>query len=318
MGGDCLNVGCVPSKAIISAAQGCGSREASRRVRRQRAGWGESSASRRSWSGCAACGLQSAPTIQRLAFGSWASTSSFGSATFLGLKQRRRRGYEAGVHPGGYRHGRTGRCASDTGIGFGPLPHERDRLFSLTELPFHARVSSAPGRSAAEMAQAFAQLGSRCTWSRPSMGVLPREDREAAAIVEQAMIADGVNLLCCGKAASCHHRVTARSSFRWSRTAITTTSRSISCWWQWDANRTSRIWVWRKSAWSTTRRECQGRRPTCAPANRRIYAAGDICSPYQFTHAADFMARIVIQNCPVQGPGKVLAADHPLVHLHLA
>jgi len=30
--------------------------------------------------------------------------------------------------------------------------------------------------------------------------------------------------------------------------------------------------------------------------DRMIYAAGDVCSPYQFTHAADFMARIVIQN----------------------
>jgi pyruvate/2-oxoglutarate dehydrogenase complex dihydrolipoamide dehydrogenase (E3) component len=30
--------------------------------------------------------------------------------------------------------------------------------------------------------------------------------------------------------------------------------------------------------------------------NPNIYAAGDICSPYQFTHAADFMARIVIRN----------------------
>ena len=30
--------------------------------------------------------------------------------------------------------------------------------------------------------------------------------------------------------------------------------------------------------------------------NRRIYAAGDVCSRYKFTHAADAMARIVIQN----------------------
>jgi pyruvate/2-oxoglutarate dehydrogenase complex dihydrolipoamide dehydrogenase (E3) component len=35
--------------------------------------------------------------------------------------------------------------------------------------------------------------------------------------------------------------------------------------------------------------------------NPRIYACGDICSPYQFTHAADFMARIVIQNALFQG-----------------
>jgi pyruvate/2-oxoglutarate dehydrogenase complex dihydrolipoamide dehydrogenase (E3) component len=31
-------------------------------------------------------------------------------------------------------------------------------------------------------------------------------------------------------------------------------------------------------------------------ANPRIYACGDVCSRWQFTHAADFMARIVIQN----------------------
>lgn len=36
-------------------------------------------------------------------------------------------------------------------------------------------------------------------------------------------------------------------------------------------------------------------------ANPRIYACGDICSPYQFTHAAHFMARIVIQNALFNG-----------------
>ena len=39
--------------------------------------------------------------------------------------------------------------------------------------------------------------------------------------------------------------------------------------------------------------------------NKRIFAAGDICSPYQFTHAADFMARIVIQNALFKGRSKV-------------
>jgi pyruvate/2-oxoglutarate dehydrogenase complex dihydrolipoamide dehydrogenase (E3) component len=31
-------------------------------------------------------------------------------------------------------------------------------------------------------------------------------------------------------------------------------------------------------------------------SNRRIFAAGDVCSPFKFTHAADALARIVIQN----------------------
>ena len=31
-------------------------------------------------------------------------------------------------------------------------------------------------------------------------------------------------------------------------------------------------------------------------SNPRIYAAGDVCSKYKFTHAADAMARIVVRN----------------------
>jgi pyruvate/2-oxoglutarate dehydrogenase complex dihydrolipoamide dehydrogenase (E3) component len=45
--------------------------------------------------------------------------------------------------------------------------------------------------------------------------------------------------------------------------------------------------------------------------NPRIFAAGDICSKYKFTHAADFQARIVIQNALFAiGPfGKKKASD---------
>ena len=39
-------------------------------------------------------------------------------------------------------------------------------------------------------------------------------------------------------------------------------------------------------------------------ANPRIYACGDICSPYQFPHAADLTARIVIQNALFKGRAK--------------
>ncbi|HWG46542.1 MAG TPA: FAD-dependent oxidoreductase, partial [Gemmataceae bacterium] len=31
-------------------------------------------------------------------------------------------------------------------------------------------------------------------------------------------------------------------------------------------------------------------------SNRRIYAAGDVCSPYKFTHVADALARIALRN----------------------
>jgi len=45
--------------------------------------------------------------------------------------------------------------------------------------------------------------------------------------------------------------------------------------------------------------------------NPRIYAAGDICSRYQFTHAADFMVRTVIRNALFKGRGKASALTIP-------
>jgi pyruvate/2-oxoglutarate dehydrogenase complex dihydrolipoamide dehydrogenase (E3) component len=43
---------------------------------------------------------------------------------------------------------------------------------------------------------------------------------------------------------------------------------------------------------------------TLRTSNPKIYAAGDVCSRYQFTHTADFLARIVIQNALFPGPKK--------------
>jgi pyruvate/2-oxoglutarate dehydrogenase complex dihydrolipoamide dehydrogenase (E3) component len=45
--------------------------------------------------------------------------------------------------------------------------------------------------------------------------------------------------------------------------------------------------------------------------NPRIYAAGDICSKYQFTHAADAMARIVLQNALFPGRAKASTLTMP-------
>ena len=45
--------------------------------------------------------------------------------------------------------------------------------------------------------------------------------------------------------------------------------------------------------------------------NPRIYAAGDVCSPYKFTHNSDFQARIVIQNALFLGRAKASALTIP-------
>jgi len=45
--------------------------------------------------------------------------------------------------------------------------------------------------------------------------------------------------------------------------------------------------------------------------NPHIYAAGDVCSRYQFTHAADALARIVVQNTLFFGRKKMSALHIP-------
>jgi pyruvate/2-oxoglutarate dehydrogenase complex dihydrolipoamide dehydrogenase (E3) component len=45
--------------------------------------------------------------------------------------------------------------------------------------------------------------------------------------------------------------------------------------------------------------------------NKRVYAAGDVCSRFKFTHAADAMARIVIQNALFLGRKQASALTIP-------
>ncbi len=73
-----------------------------------------------------------------------------------------------------------------------------ETLFSLTERPQRLGVIGA-GPIGCEMAQAFAQLGSEVFLVEAEHGILPREDRDAAAIVQTRLQGDGVTLLCCGK-----------------------------------------------------------------------------------------------------------------------
>lgn len=50
-----------------------------------------------------------------------------------------------------------------------------------------------------EMAPTFVRFGLEVYLVEAAHGVLPREDREAAEIIQKALVSDGVKLLCCGK-----------------------------------------------------------------------------------------------------------------------
>ncbi len=161
MGGDCLNVGCVPSKALIRAARAVadvrdagrfGVRVPERRRGRLRRGDGAHAAAAR---------RHQPPRLRRALPRSWASTSSSATARFSGPDTVEVAGctlrFKKAVIATGARAVRP------------PIPGleeagylTNETVFSLTERPARLAVIGA-GPIGCELAQAFARLGSGVT-----------------------------------------------------------------------------------------------------------------------------------------------------------
>jgi pyruvate/2-oxoglutarate dehydrogenase complex dihydrolipoamide dehydrogenase (E3) component len=151
------------------------------------------------------------------------------------------------------------------------------------------------------MAQAFAQLGASVFLIEAEHGILPREDRNAAEIVRHAIVRDGVTLLCCGKNLQIKRdgglRIVVESHGGEYDEPIDALLVAVGRAPNVEHLNLGAVGVDYDAKGVTVNERLQ-------TTNPRIYAAGDICSPYQFTHAADFMARIVIQNALFRGRKK--------------
>jgi pyruvate/2-oxoglutarate dehydrogenase complex dihydrolipoamide dehydrogenase (E3) component len=307
MGGDCLNVGCVPSKGVISAARvartvrdagkfGVESPEASvdfprvmERMRRLRARISPADSARR---------------FRDLGVDVFLGQGMFTGSDTLQVGDRTLRFKKAVIA--------TGARASAPPIpgldGVRYLTNES--LFSLTELPRRLGVIGA-GPIGCEMAQAFALLGSEVHLVEAAHGILPREDPEAARIVEQSMERDGVHLRCCGRDTRIEAgedgtaRLVLDSHDQHYDQAVDALLVSVG-----RAPNVEGLGLETVGVEFDVRDgvRVDDRLRTTHP---RIYAAGDICSPYKFTHAADFMARIVIQNALFMGRARASALTIP-------
>ena len=192
MGGDCLNVGCVPSKGVIRAARA----------------WQEARDAHRRFGGPLVDAAQSfAAAMERMRrlraqiapHDSAARFRDLGIDVFLG--QGRFVAPDA-VEVGGARLRfrraviATGARASAPGIpGLAELGYRtNETFFNLTELPRRLAVIGG-GPIGCEMAQAFARFGSEVTLLDRGGHVLGREDADAAEIVQQTMARDGVRFV---------------------------------------------------------------------------------------------------------------------------
>ena len=295
MGGDCLNVGCVPSKAVIGAGR------AAAAVREARAFGVEvphgvdvnfAAAMQRMRRLRARISLNdAAPRFRDLGVDVYFGQARFVDSGTVEVDGTRLAFKRAVIATGA-------RAAAPPIPGLDAVDYlTNETLFSLTELPRRLGVIGA-GPIGCEMAQAFAQLGSEVFLVEAMHGILPREDRDAAEIVQRAMTRDGVRLLCCGKDLAIRDdggiRLVVGSHGEGYDEPIDKLLLAV--------GRTPNVEHLNLEAvgvdYDSKGVKVDERMQT---TNSRIYAAGDICSPLQFTHAADFMARIVIQNALFKG-----------------
>src|SRR6185437_5845882 len=295
MGGDCLNVGCVPSKGVIRAARAWADlRKAAEfglhipagvkydfgavmaRMRKLRARISRN---------------DSAQRYKKLGVDVY-----IGSGRFLGFDTVQVEGSagdriltfaKAAVCTGA-------RAAVPDTPGLqdaGYLTNET--IFSLTELPQRLGVIGA-GPIGCELAQSFARFGSQVYLIEATHGILPNEDRDAAGIVEQQMSRDGVKLLCCGKYLKVEKtedekRLTVNSHGQHYDVIVDAILVAVG-----RSPNVERIGL--ETAGVSYDKNGIRVNTRLQSSNPKIFAAGDVCSHYKFTHAADVMAQIVIQN----------------------
>lgn len=201
------------------------------------------------------------------------------------------------------------RAAAPSIPGLREVPYlTNETIFSLTELPKRLGVIGA-GPVGCELAQAFARFGSEVFLVETEHGILPREDRDAAELVFQSMTRDGVKLLCCGKDLKFTRDPNGiRLQVESHGTGYDETVDQLLV----AAGRAPNVeGLGLENVGVEHDKKGVKVNDRLQTANARIFACGDICSPHQFTHAADFMARIVIQNALFKGRAKASALNIP-------
>jgi pyruvate/2-oxoglutarate dehydrogenase complex dihydrolipoamide dehydrogenase (E3) component len=184
-----------------------------------------------------------------------------------------------------------------------------ETVFSLTELPRRLAVIGG-GPIGCELAQAFRRLGSEVVLFHNASHILNREDDDAAEIVQQAFIRDGIRLILGCKT----NRVERNNGDRIIH---------IECQGKEETIRIDEILVGtgrapnveglnlEKAGVKYDKREGVIVNDQLQTTNPNIYSAGDISLKYKFTHTADAAARIVIQNALFLGRKKVSALTIP-------
>jgi len=307
MGGDCLNFGCVPSKGIISAGRVATSvRDAGRFGVNLSDGWSVDFGAAMERMRELRAGISSHDSAAR--FRDLGIDVFLGEGQFTGPDTARVTGRTLRFSKAVIATG--ARAAAPPIPGLDKVEYlTNETVFSLTELPSRIGIIGA-GPIGVELGQTFARLGSEVFLVEATHGILPREDPDAAEIVRNSLLCDGVHLLCCGR------ETKVRKDGAQIRLYVESHGKSYE-----EPVDKLLVAVGRAPNVENLNLEAAGVEydarsgvevdEKLRTSNSRIFAAGDVCSRYKFTHAADFMARIVIRNALFKGRAKASALTIP-------
>jgi len=292
MGGDCLNVGCVPSKCIIRSSRVIAEmKEAGvfgihppenievnfsavmERMRRLRAGISHH---------------DSAQRFQKIGIDVFLGEGHFLRNNRIEVGEKILR-YKKAVIATGARAVRP----SIQGIeeaGF--LTNET--VFSLTQRPKRLAVIGG-GPIGCELAQAFHRLGSKVILFHRGSHLLNKEDADAAEIVQNVLIQEGIQLVLSSQTENVVKAAEGKTLYYTSgngtKQSVTVDEILV------GAGRAPNVESLNLDAVGVDYdRKGVKVNDYLQTTNPKIYAAGDICMKWKFTHAADAAARIVIKN----------------------
>ncbi|MDZ4184234.1 MAG: mercuric reductase [Desulfuromonadales bacterium] len=307
LGGDCLNVGCVPSKGVIRAARalfdarngadfgvlgGTGLHfdfaRAMERMRRLRAEISHHDSAKR--------------FREELGVDVFIGQGSFVAADCVEVAGQKLFFKKAAICTGA-------RAAAPLIPGLAETGYlTNETIFSLTELPPRLAVIGA-GPIGCELAQSFARFGSQVTLIELGTHILGREDSDAAGILHAAFLQEGIDLQLGIKILGVEKRGNEKIlRLERSGEVVEVVTDEIL------------VGVGRAPNLEGLALEKGGIlydqagvkvSDTLQTSNPNVYAAGDICFPYKFTHTADALARILIANALFVGRQKSSALTIP-------
>ncbi|WP_448563797.1 mercuric reductase [Trichothermofontia sp.] len=292
LGGDCLNVGCVPSKCVIRSARAVADmREVAaygiqppaaiavdfpavmQRMRRIRAEIGHH---------------DSVERFQQLGIDVFLGSAQFVNGSTIAVSDQLLRFKKAVIATGA--RATHPPITGLTAVGY--LTNET--VFSLTECPPRLAVIGG-GPIGCELAQAFHRLGSYVTLLHKHHHVLDREDVDAATMLQACFQREHLNLVLDCQVEKVEMAPEGKVITYYQNGILKTlVVDEILV----GVGRTPNIEGLNLDAVGVEYDSHRGVvvNDYLQTTNRRIFAAGDVCMDWKFTHAADAAARIVIKN----------------------